>query len=198
MSGLFVSELVAQICQVRQACSQWHPDDLAGHLIDRLNEAVVSQFQLDLSGIVDEKRLAYASIDDLIYPADVDSAQRLWSSGRTAILQSLQTRPGLLNTLCAALEVEEGRRVGCSAYISGPKAESFALHTDDWDAFIVQLQGDKTFWIEDSTSEELRNVDLRRGGTLYLPRRIKHRAHSNAGSMHLSINFLNFPARLTT
>jgi mannose-6-phosphate isomerase-like protein (cupin superfamily) len=147
-----------------------------------------------LNGAIDAQKLAFASPDDLIYPKDEDEASSLWGSGKTAIVQSLQSSSGVLNAIAATLEVEEQTRVSCSAYVSQASASSFGFHVDDWDVYIVQIEGEKTFFIKEG--ESTRSVDLGFGDFLYIPRGILHKAHSMHGSTHLSFNYLTFPARV--
>src|SRR3569833_843170 len=161
-----------------------------------LGDAVASAMEDDMEAIVGTQRLAFASKEDLVYPSSATEARKMWFVGFSAILQSLHASPGIINAICATLEVRESRRVSCSAYISEPQADTFDLHTDDWDAFIIQLQGQKTFWIEDQESCEVDPVKLTPGDVLYLKRHVRHRATSDSNSLHITINILRFPMRL--
>lgn len=178
---------------MREASGEWQQGYLDGY--EALLGAVLPQLGDEMAVAIESQRLAYATPDELIYPKSEDEAALLWKSGKTAILQALQMKRGFLNTLAATLEVSSSRRIACSAYLSAPRAETFDLHTDEWDAFIIQLQGDKVFKLQ-SSEGNLVSVPLSPGSMLHMPQGVQHLAYSETGSLHISINFLPFPARV--
>jgi uncharacterized RmlC-like cupin family protein len=193
------AQLIQQLADGIRACRppdrRWNRGNLSPELLDLLDKAAIPQLDVDLRFAIERKLLAYASPDDLTYPDSASSAEALWRDGRTAIMQSLHASPGLVNSVCAVMEVAESKRVSCSAYVAAPRAQTFELHTDDWDAFIIQLRGNKHFWLETNGSNALAGADLCPGDTLYIPRLLKHRAYTDSGSIHLSINLLAWPPR---
>jgi bifunctional lysine-specific demethylase and histidyl-hydroxylase MINA len=115
-----------------------------------------------------------------------------------------------LDRLARALEVLLHQPVTSSAFWSrgGMKAP---VHYDDHDLLVVQLRGNKR-WYVSSRASELNNtwaaiperppelgahhtVDVRPGDLLYLPRGTWHSVDSDSNSLHLSIGFTPLTVR---
>ncbi|WP_425560142.1 JmjC domain-containing protein [Kineococcus glutinatus] len=161
--------------------------------------ALEPHLRLPISTQVQDGQVAFASPAALYYPDSGQAADVYWRAGHTLILQSLHARLGALNSICAELQARSGLRLSCSAYIAPPQAMSFSLHTDAWDALIVQVSGDKIFecsvcadglTAEGETRGPLESYALRSGDALLLPEGIPHRARTATGSVHLSFNFI--------
>jgi hypothetical protein len=187
--------IASLIYELRETGGDWQTAAVGPDALDVLQRSVLPQLGDDVAEAIASKRLAYASPDELIYPTSEAQAAALWKSGKTAILQNLQMKRGVVNAVAATLEVLSHRRISCSAYLSGPRAQSFDFHTDEWDAFIIQLQGDKVFDLQPATAEQVA-IALSPGDVLYMPQGLRHVAHSETGSLHISINFLPFPPRV--
>ena len=99
--------------------------------------------------------------------------------------------------------------MGSNSYLTPPGSQGFAPHFDDIDAFILQLEGSKTWklyaptsarnvlpryssrdFTEDELGEQVLEVVLQPGDLLYLPRGQVHQAQSlpDSHSLHLTIS----------
>lgn len=115
-----------------------------------------------------------------------------------------------IHALLSLMELEFGCMVGANAYLTpAGKAQGFAPHYDDIEAFLLQLEGSKRWRVyapletaatlprvssEDFTRTELGNpvldVTLERGDALFLPRGWIHEAVTSPDecSLHLTLS----------
>lgn len=187
--------LLDRLTVLRRAAAPWSRGRLNQDELARLTYHTAIALEAETGELISGQRLAYASANALTYVDTVDAASIEWAAGKTAIVQSLQMTRGWLNTLCAAVEVEFSQRVSCSAYISAPKAQTFSMHVDEWDAFLIQIDGCKTFVFDADEQGDVQET-LVAGDIVYMPRGLRHRAHSDMSSVHLSLNLLPLPPRV--
>ncbi|KAL4857945.1 putative anion transporter 6 [Chlorella vulgaris] len=111
--------------------------------------------------------------------------------------------------LVAALESYLQCPVGCNAYLTPPGTQGFAPHWDDIDAFVLQLEGSKTWRLHAPTDPEhvlpryssrdfsqdelgdcVLETVLQPGDLLYLPRGTVHQAESmsDSHSLHITLS----------
>lgn len=192
-----MSDLFNRLVRLRSATERqpWLRDRLGNDELAILRNATSDVLEIETGELASSQRLAYASANDLEYATTDREAEQLWQAGKTAIVQSLQMTPGYINSLCAAVEVHFQKRVSCSAYISSPRSQTFSMHTDEWDAFIIQIEGEKIFIFDDGSGAEIEEV-LVPGDVVYMPQGLLHRAFSKTDSIHLSLNLLPFPPRV--
>ena len=96
-----------------------------------------------------------------------------------------------------ALEKVFDQELSVNVYHSGPKAEALNQHYDTYDVFVLQLEGEKTWTIqEDGKAEDLssitswKTITMREGDLLYVPKGIFHAAQTAEGcdvSTHVTI-----------
>ena len=96
-----------------------------------------------------------------------------------------------------ALEKVFDQELSVNVYHSGPKAEALNRHYDMYDVFVLQLEGEKTWTIqEDGKVEDLssitswKTITMREGDLLYVPKGIFHAAQTAEGcdvSTHVTI-----------
>ncbi|HEX8933141.1 MAG TPA: cupin domain-containing protein, partial [Pseudonocardiaceae bacterium] len=113
-----------------------------------------------------------------------------------------------VGALATALELELRDRVGVNAYANCGVAESYAVHHDDHDVFVLQVAGTKRWWLYDLAAplplpddvdhptvtratppaEAIAELLLKEGQVLYLPRGWRHAAQAVEGpSLHLTV-----------
>jgi hypothetical protein len=119
--------------------------------------------------------------------ADVDRIGAEFANGATLVMQSLERLHPPLVALARELEAEISHRVQANAYLSPPDAAGLARHADRHDVFVVQLEGAKSWKVD-----ELGAVELVEGDVMYIPRGCAHAASTNAHhSLHLTIGVLS-------
>jgi hypothetical protein len=164
----------------------FHSGHLDSAATERLRASVTIELSCGIEHLINDRRLAFADVGDLIYPSSVREAVSLWSKGWTANVQALELHNKLINHECAELAVNQHCLVTASIYLSQQRGTSFSFHTDGWDALIVQVVGEKTFHLPESKCP---TIDLVPTSWLFLHSRQKHRASTNAPSIHVSFNF---------
>jgi ribosomal protein L16 Arg81 hydroxylase len=130
------------------------------------------------------------------------------SSGGTLRLREVDELHRGVGALATALELELRDRVGVNAYANCGVAESYAVHHDDHDVFVLQVAGTKRWWLYDLAAplplpddvdhptvtratppaEAIAELLLKEGQVLYLPRGWRHAAQAVEGpSLHLTV-----------
>ncbi|HET7303594.1 MAG TPA: cupin domain-containing protein [Segeticoccus sp.] len=150
---------------------------------------------------------AGATISDQV---DEDRLLRLFADGSTMVLQALHRVWPPLVDFGQQLSADLGHPVQVNAYVTPPQARGFADHYDVHDVFVVQVQGEKRWFIHEpvhpaplrdqlwtgrrsaveqvAASDPVLDVVLRPGDCLYLPRGYLHAATALGGvSTHLTI-----------
>jgi hypothetical protein len=130
----------------------------------------------------------------------------LLADGATIVVNhAWRAFPGVLD-LCRGLEAELSSAVWANLYATPPNEQGLAAHYDDHDVLVLQLHGVKHWQLfgaaADAPAEGNRNVDvdsigagsrdieLRAGDVLYLPRHEIHRARTHqSASIHLTLGF---------
>ncbi len=133
-----------------------------------------------------------------------------YAGGFTIILNNLQCRNREISYLCRTLELVFRQPVGANAYLTPPQSRGLAVHFDDHDVFVLQIEGSKRWRIFEGArdlplrgdnahsgpiqaGELLSTYDLQPGDLLYLPRGIAHDATTLEGSsLHLTLGLSCF------
>lgn len=147
-------------------------------------------------------------------PGVVDSnavAQGL-AAGCSLVLNHLEDWPSLIDFACG-LRGELAARVGVNAYLTPPRAQTFAVHTDEHDVFVLQLAGEKVWHLHELAllqvhlprrdhlrfpagwgrkrvdTPKLAERKLTPGDVLYVPRGMPHCAVAQDDhSLHLTVS----------
>lgn len=133
-------------------------------------------------------RLGGRVVHDVAAPERVTS---LFADGATIVLQSLHRMHPKVSAFACALEEEISHPVQANAYLTPPGSEGLASHSDGHDVIVVQLHGHKHWRVED-----LGEITLEPGSTLYLPRGTEHEAATrDASSLHLTLGIMRVSYR---
>jgi len=136
-------------------------------------------------------------------------AHRAWvlqryQEGCTIVFHGVERRSPRVAELQRNLEGDLGGMVSVNAYLTPPSARGLSIHYDLQDTFIVQVEGTKLWhlfetrgaaplrnWpdaVDPTKLHRMREVLLRPGQRLYVPRGTAHRAESREdASLHLTI-----------
>jgi lysine-specific demethylase/histidyl-hydroxylase NO66 len=154
-------------------------------------------------------RTGSTSLDDL---ADGSRVLERFAEGATIVLQSLHRWWPPLGRFCRELELVLGHATQANAYLTPGGAAGLAPHHDTHDVFVLQLAGTKHWDLREPLVEAplprhhseheraaeqpvVRQIDLRPGDCLYLPRGFIHSATAQeATSLHLTIGVLTTTA----
>ncbi len=134
--------------------------------------------------------------DDAVRVADPALVFDRFSDGATIILESLHSYSPPLREFCRDLERELRQGTQVNAYITPPGAQGFSTHVDSHDVFVVQVHGQKHWFVYDRGDAEgvgdpLIERDLAVGDCLYIPKGFPHAASTGASaSAHLTIGVL--------
>lgn len=140
---------------------------------------------------------------------DLPRLLALHDKGATLLLTHMHEMLPPLGRFCRGLEQIFLHAVQCNIYLTPPGAQGFRAHYDAHDVLILQVQGDKLWRVwptpavpfantqtpwEDQPppAEEPRNVTMRPGDVLYIPRGVMHDAASQGAqsSLHLTVGIL--------
>lgn len=128
-------------------------------------------------------RMAGAVLDDV---ADLGRIAAAVDEGATLVLQGLQRTTVELAELCRSLERATSHPVQATAYLTPPGAAGLALHHDEHDVLVLQIEGTKAWDV--AGPGPLRLVP---GDVLYLPTGTRHAAAAQEGmSLHLTLGLL--------
>jgi lysine-specific demethylase/histidyl-hydroxylase NO66 len=127
--------------------------------------------------------------------ADPPRVLRLLDEGATLVLQGAQRYHPPLARFCRELEVALGHPSQVNVYLTPPGARGLAVHHDSHDVFVLQAFGTKHWEIHATPHEQAgfrppqpRDVVLRPGDVLYLPKGTPHAARAQqALSGHLTV-----------
>lgn len=132
-----------------------------------------------------------------------------YKSGCSLRLLNPQVFSGTIWNILSILQEAFGSMVGANIYLTPPGNQGFAPHYDDIEAFVIQLEGSKSWRVYDPRSAEeilpslpSRNFNqqelgvpimealLEAGDLLYFPRGFIHQAHcsSESHSLHITIS----------
>ena len=141
-------------------------------------------------------------------PTRVDDVWARYGEGCSIRLSWPQRHSDALWSMIVQLEELFGSGGGANAYLTPPGAQGFAPHYDDIDAFVVQVEGEKSWRLYGPRSDEeilpryssgnldaatlgplIAEVTLRAGELLYLPRGCVHQAVSGTEpSLHVTLS----------
>jgi hypothetical protein len=141
----------------------------------------------------------------------VDIAYVALTRGSSLILNHMEDWPSLLG-IVKALGREFHADVGVNAYLTPKGARTFPIHTDEHDALILHLEGEKVWhlhefsllqvglsqkknltfskeWYHRTETPELAEIRLKPGDLLYIPRGMPHYAVAqDTASLHLTVS----------
>lgn len=145
--------------------------------------------------------------DGKVYPAVVWDK---YQSGCSIRLLNPQTYSRSVWKVCSILQEHFHSFVGANVYLTPPNSQGFAPHYDDIEAFILQLEGKKTWKVYGPLDEEttlprfssqnfkradlindpLITVDLEPGDLLYIPRGFIHEGKTGEEehSLHITLS----------
>jgi mannose-6-phosphate isomerase-like protein (cupin superfamily) len=110
----------------------------------------------------------------------------LFAAGATVILQGLHRYWPPLAGLVAELEDALGHPCQANAYLTPADAQGFARHRDTHDVFVLQIDGDKQWEVEDDAG--LHQVLMEPGMCMYLPTGTPHSARAQTdASLHITV-----------
>jgi lysine-specific demethylase/histidyl-hydroxylase NO66 len=134
---------------------------------------------------------------------DVQDVYRAYHRGYSLVINRVHQRSAAVSRLCRALEVAFHHPVGANLYLTPRDGQGFLAHVDTHDVFILQLHGDKTWRVAAPPVPlplasartgpydhlgEARELTLRRGDLLYIPRGFPHEATTaSTSSLHLTV-----------
>lgn len=169
--------------------------------------------QLDKASYLDNIPYGNASFDDLL---NNEKMFTLFQEGVTIVLQTYERHNENLRQLALALQNETLASFQANIYITPSSAQGFAAHYDTHDVFVLQIYGEKEWFLYDSPEylpttdqkffetehskidynerEPKFNKTLKQGDLLYIPRGMVHQAKTNNKmSMHITIGM--FPQK---
>jgi hypothetical protein len=136
---------------------------------------------------------------------DPRAVAAFFEQGYTLILKDAALFSARLQRLCDAVQRDLGCYLQANVYFTPPGSQGFSVHHDTHDTLTIQIEGEKTWRIYDPVVElpiesqpfpsgaqvpglrVNREVTLRAGDTLYLPRGYPHEATTAAGrSLHVT------------
>jgi lysine-specific demethylase/histidyl-hydroxylase NO66 len=148
-----------------------------------------------------------ATVEDQV---DDAALARLFADGATLVLQGLHRSHAPLVDFSQALAADLGHPVQVNAYVTPPQAQGFSDHYDVHDVFVLQVAGEKRWFIREpvlrhptrdqpwtdrraavehaAKQPPLIDVVLRPGDALYLPAGFLHAAQAlGETSAHLTV-----------
>jgi lysine-specific demethylase/histidyl-hydroxylase NO66 len=148
-----------------------------------------------------------ATVNDQV---DDAALSRLFADGATIVLQALHRTHAPIVDFAQSLAADLGHPVQVNAYVTPPQAQGFSDHYDVHDVFVLQVAGEKRWFIHEpvlrhptrdqpwtdrraaveqaARGEPLIDVVLRPGDALYLPAGYLHAAQAlGETSAHLTV-----------
>jgi len=138
---------------------------------------------------------------------DVAHLLKQYDSGATIRIPHIEQHINELGLFCGDLEHIVGMPIRVNLYMSPPFSQGFSAHFDMDDIFVLQVHGQKTWFIHNEYTNQLQlpnseqmftsqrhisqvppqEIPLDKGDLLYLPRGFMHEARSNENaSIHLT------------
>ena len=215
--GLRFADLVAPVTPDEFFDRYWETEALHTTGPRRSDFAgIVGLHQLDhlLAQLSGTGKVRLARMDGSQHTATVDAGAhalpalyRSFSAGSTIIVDGLHTFWPPVRDLCRTLLAELGMQVQANLYVTPRAAKGFGCHWDGHDALILQIEGQKLWTVYDSAdllphpassgaaydtgTAPGRDITLRAGDVLYIPRGMPHRAATGAeASVHLTVGLV--------
>lgn len=130
----------------------------------------------------------------------------LFNEGATIVINAAQTAIPSLTEFCSSLEYELKTCVQPNVYITPPNSQGFMPHFDPHDVFILQILGNKKWYLYDSPEklpvkyqpvadyekkEPNHIIEMCAGDLLYMPRGTIHFAKSSGEpSIHITVGLI--------
>lgn len=140
---------------------------------------------------------------------DAVEVLRHYAAGATIVSSGMHQHHPALADLCTGLSVALHAPVQANVYLTPKREQGFRLHYDTHDVIVVQVEGAKRWQLHDtplplplrgqgfdSREQELgpatREVELRAGDSLYVPRGVPHAAvnERDERSLHVTLGIL--------
>jgi len=170
---------------------------ISGRIRGTLNDGLI--VRTDRQGVLTERGIPL----DANGVPDIQSIYRSYNDGYTVVVNQIHRRRASVALLSRSIERSLNHPVGVNMYLTPRNAQGFRPHVDTHDVFIVQLYGEK-IWHVGTPDYELplasakngrlekirdqRELVLRPGDILYMPRGIPHEAlSSGSSSLHLTV-----------
>jgi hypothetical protein len=102
----------------------------------------------------------------------------LYGAGATLILNRVHLSIPGLRDLCADLTSEFGFLTQANVYLSPPGSAGFDRHADEHEVIVMQIAGSK-HWQIFPGGESVRDLEMRSGDLLFLPRGLSHAASTS-------------------
>lgn len=141
-------------------------------------------------------------------PANALTAWSMYNSGHSLRIKNPVTFSPSILKLCATMQEHFQSMVGANIYLTPPGTQGFAPHWDDIEAFVMQLEGKKSWKVykpteelpressgnlkEDEIGEPIMSVTLEAGDMLFMPRGFIHQAKSFEDVHSLHVTFSTF------
>jgi ribosomal protein L16 Arg81 hydroxylase len=142
---------------------------------------------------------------------DMVQVRKRFSEGYTIILNSVHEQHAALKDMTNDLSVHIGHPFQTNVYITPSESQGFPAHYDTHDVFVLQVTGNKTWRIYSNSSTvlpsktmefnakehhpgtEFKEIRLKQGDLLYLPRGVFHDALAESElSIHVTLGMLNY------
>ena len=140
---------------------------------------------------------------------DRGAVMRHYQQGATIILNQLHLADETLANFSRALETLFSSHVQTNIYLTPPNSQGFKTHYDDHDVFILQIAGEKQWRLyqkpienpyrgekfkpgEYDAGEIEKEITLKAGDCIYIPRGLMHDAESHADetSLHITVGLI--------
>ena len=156
---------------------------------DEIRDAAVLELDRPAEHLLATNSVCFLSpAPPLLYPRNLTEAEACWTKGMGMALQHVETRNSAINRFCGRVADQESCRVSASLYVSKPGYDSMAVHSDDWDGFLIQVHGSKDFHLN-GFETPFDRIRLTTANWLWLPRGVEHRVETpETLSVHLSVN----------
>jgi mannose-6-phosphate isomerase-like protein (cupin superfamily) len=149
---------------------------------------VVEGEPIDAARFCSSVRLGGRVLHDVVDPEKV---ARLLADGATVVAQSLHRAIPSVARFVTDLQRELTHPVQANAYLTPPSAGGLAAHADRHDVIVLQIDGEKSWWVDG-----LGEVRLHRGDAMYVPLGVRHRAATaDTMSLHLTIGVIRVTRR---
>lgn len=129
-------------------------------------------------------------------PLETAFAVDFFHAGNTIVFQKVDAKNPAWWRIANAFEMHTGQPAQVNIYAGAPDTNGLDWHRDPHDVLVMQLAGNKTFYIATSITDGQKgastSVTLDAGSVLYLRRGTAHKAlNSSMGSIHAAVGLLH-------
>lgn len=128
-----------------------------------------------------------------------------YADGYTLVINEIDQFAGAVKQMCQSLSQQLSHHVGANMYLTPKHQTALSPHYDTHDVFVIQVHGEKHWKLYDSPMETpllhsfqpifrheqlsgLKEITLRAGDMMYLPRGVPHEAYTtDDSSIHLAV-----------